>query len=370
MSMFAKATRSAAKARIALAGPSGSGKTYTGLALACAMSGRVAVVDTERGSASKYAGLNGWEFDTVTPESFSPQSLVEILSAAGSEGYGCVLVDSLSHYWMGVGGMLEQVDRLTRQSRSGNSFSSGWKDARPDERRMIDALVSYPGHVVVTMRVKTEYIIEEDQRGKKMPRKIGLKPEQREGLEYEFDVVGDLGLDNTLVVSKSRIPSLSGAVVARPGREFAESIRDWLADGVEVPGPLTYRDQVLADGVTRDDLLKLHETVAKAGLGAAVVTDADGVPVSLAALIVARGKSLAPKSVAQAAPSRIDPKGELRQKVEAALAAAGHVGAEVLPGVVSSIVGRKVGHVKELTHVEAEKVLEQLSSVEKSGEVA
>lgn len=289
---FAPATRSAAKARIALAGPSGSGKTFTGLTLACRLADRVAVVDTERGSASKYAGLNGWAFDTLAPTAFSPQSLTEILAAAAGEGYGCVLIDSLSHYWMGVDGMLEQVDRLTAQSRSHNAFSEGWKKASPDERRMVDALVSYPGHVIVTLRVKTDYVIEDDERGRKAPRKVGLKPQQREGLEYEFDIVGDLDLDNTLVVSKTRIPMLHGAVVRKPGPELAETIRDWLADGEETIGPLGYRADALDPDITVDQLRKLHDTVRGAGLLNAPVTDGDGQPMVLGDLIVARGREL------------------------------------------------------------------------------
>ncbi len=128
---FTPATKKASKARIALCGPSGSGKTYTGLALATALSDRVAVIDTERGSASKYVGLNGWQFDTVAPDKFSPLSLVETLGVAAGAGYPAVLIDSLSHYWEGTDGMLEQVDK-----RSGsNKFTSGWKVVRPRNGR-------------------------------------------------------------------------------------------------------------------------------------------------------------------------------------------------------------------------------------------
>src|SRR5690606_18286817 len=154
---------------------SGSGKTYTSLALATRLADEVAVIDTERGRASLYVGVNGWRFSTLNPQSFSPRSLTEALAVASSNGFGCVVGDSLSHYWMGVDGMLEQADR---RAKGGNSFS-GWKEVRPDERRMLDALAAFPGHVIVTLRAKTEYVIEEDSRGKKVPRKVGLKPEQR-----------------------------------------------------------------------------------------------------------------------------------------------------------------------------------------------
>lgn len=294
---FTPATRSAVKARIALAGPSGSGKTYTALTLATRLAERVAFIDTERGSASKYAGEQGWAFDTLAPTAFSPKSLIEALGVAAGAGYGCLVVDSLSHYWSGVEGMLEQVDKAAKRSGGGNSFA-GWKEARPDERRMIDALVSYPGHVIVTLRVKTEYVVETDDRGKKVPRKVGLKPEQRDGIEYEFDVIGDLDLDNTLVVSKSRIPMLHGAVIAKPGPEFAETIRDWLADGEETAGPLAYRATALDPGVTFDELAVLMNTVRGNGLTGAPVTDADGTPTVLGDLILARGKALQPKAVA------------------------------------------------------------------------
>ncbi|ASZ72945.1 ATP-binding protein [Mycobacterium phage Moonbeam] len=268
---FKPATREASYARIALSGPSGSGKTYTALALGTALADKVAVIDTERGSASKYVGLNGWQFDTVQPDSFSPLSLVELLGLAAGGEYGCVIVDSLSHYWMGVDGMLEQADR---HAVRGNTFA-GWKEVRPDERRMIDALVSYPGHVIVTMRSKTEYVIEENERGKKTPRKVGMKPEQRDGIEYEFDVVGDLDHDNTLTVVKSRIHTLAKAVVPMPGEEFAHQIRDWLSDGARVPTVAEYRKQALA-AETREELKSLYDEVSGHKLTVAPTVDRDG----------------------------------------------------------------------------------------------
>lgn len=284
---FKPATREASFARIALSGPSGAGKTYTGLALATALSDRVAVIDSERGSASKYVGLNGWQFDTVTPDSFSPLSLVDLLGVAAGAEYGCVLVDSFSHYWMGVDGMLEQADR---RAHGTNSFS-GWKEVRPEERRMIDALVAYPGHVVVTMRSKTEYVIEENERGKKAPRKVGMKPEQREGIEYEFDVVGDMDLDNTLTVVKSRIHTLAKAVIPMPGDELAVTIRDWLADGTKIPTVAEYRKQAL--GLQSGQELKaLYDEVAGNRMLGAPTVDGDGHPTLLGDLIANLARAL------------------------------------------------------------------------------
>lgn len=288
---FVPATRAATKARVALAGPSGSGKTYTGLALGCAMAetagGRLAVIDTERGKSQMYKGINGWDFDVFAPQTFAPTSLTEALGVAAGVGYPVVLLDSWSHYWSGVDGMLEQVDR---RAKGGNNFS-GWKEVRPDERRMIDAIVSAPYHVIVTLRVKTEYVIELNDRGKSVPRKIGLKPEQREGMEYEFDVIGDMDLDNLLTVSKTRIPPLHGAAIPGPGAELAATIVDWLADGEDIPGPFNFRTEALKES-TLDGLKGLYNRAKAAGLINAPVTDEDGNPTVLGDLIVARSKAL------------------------------------------------------------------------------
>lgn len=299
---FTPAKRSAAKARIALTGPSGAGKTYTALTLACALGKKVAVVDTERGRASLYVGINGWAFDVLNPHTFSPNSLTEALGAASGAGYDVVVVDSLSHYWSGVDGMQEQADK---RARNGNTFS-GWKEARPDERRMFDALASYPGHIIVTLRTKTSYVIEEQVKNGRtisVPKKVGLKPDQREGVEYEFDLIGDLDTDNALTVSKTRLPMLSGAVIEKPDASLAVTIGDWLADGEDTPGPLLYRAEALDEGATVEVLRKLHGTVTSLGLLNAPVTDANGTPTVLGALIVARGQAIGAAATNGGAPA-------------------------------------------------------------------
>lgn len=236
---FAKATKKAAKGRIALDGPSGSGKTYTALTLAATLGDSIAVIDTEHGSASKYADM--FEFDTLHLDRYGPQILTEALGAAAVAGYDVAVVDSLSHFWMGTDGMLEQVDRAAK--REGGHGMSGWKAMRPVERQMIESLLAYPGHVICTLRVKTDWVEGENARGRRQMMKVGTKAEQREGLEYEFDLVASLDLGNELTVVKSRCPALSGAIVDRPGRAFAETFKAWLDDGVQA-GP-SARDVLL-----------------------------------------------------------------------------------------------------------------------------
>lgn len=288
---FEPATKERAKARIALAGPSGSGKTWTSLVTARALGDSTALIDTERGSAAKYSGRGGFTFDTLRMHKYDPRDLVKALAAASARNYDTIIVDSLSHFWSGSDGMLEQVNNAASRGYGGNSFG-GWKEATPMERKMIDALCSYPGHVIVTMRVKTEYILEDNGRGKQVPKKVGLKPEQRAGIEYEFDVVGDMDHENTLVVSKTRCSELSGAVIRKPDATFAQTVLDWLNDGEEGDTVAKFHDEALVDGLNLDDLRKLFGRVERRGLLGAALLDPDGNPTTLGELIKARGTHL------------------------------------------------------------------------------
>ena len=224
---FKRATKKSSKLRLGLIGPAGSGKTYTALTVAERFGGRVAVIDSEYGSASKYADL--FEFDVLELKSFSPTDYVNAIKAAEQANYDILIIDSLTHAWSGKNGALELVDKATARMKSGNSFAA-WREVTPLHNQMVDAIISSKLHVIATLRSKTEYVLEEDSRGKKVPRKIGMAPIQRDGLEYEFDVVGDMNWENQLIITKTRCPELAGAVISKPDKEFAKVLKTWLGD--------------------------------------------------------------------------------------------------------------------------------------------
>lgn len=226
-SRFKAATRKQSKLRMALDGPSGSGKTFTSLEFAFAIGKRVAVIDSEHGSASKYVGEKPeWQFDVLELASYSPSEYTAAINDAGASGYEVIVVDGLSHAWEGTDGALELVDK-----KGGNRFTA-WKDVTPMHRRMIDAITMSPAHVICTMRSKTEYVLEADGNGKQVPRKVGMAPVQRPGMEYEFDIYGSLDWSHVLTLSKSRCRAVDGLIVARPSASFMEPVIVWLTSGV------------------------------------------------------------------------------------------------------------------------------------------
>lgn len=205
---FKKATRKKTKARIAIMGASGSGKTLWAIRLAAQLGKRTAVCDTENRSASLYIGEHGLDFDVVEldPEDeggYDPRRYIDAIKLAEREGYDTIVLDSLSHAWTGTGGALEMVDQ------SNNKFAA-WKDVTPIQNALMDAITHCKIHIIATLRSKTEYVLEEetDKKGRKkqVPKRIGIAPIQRAGMEYEFSIFAECDLDtHDLKVTKTRI---------------------------------------------------------------------------------------------------------------------------------------------------------------------
>lgn len=261
---FKKASKARTRARIALTGPSGCGKTYSSLLIAQGLGDRIAVIDTERGSASKYAGdpAIGVDFDVLELERHHPDDYVAAIDAAAAAGYDVLIIDSLSHAWVGREGALELVDRAVKRLGTGNSFQA-WGEVTPLHNRLVDAIIGAPLHIIATMRSKTEYVIEaveKNGRTVNVPRKIGTAPVQRSEMEYEYDIVGDLRIDHSLVITKSRCQALDGAMIELPGAELGIRIRQWLDEGYD---PL---DDWRADVDTAEAAGSLKAFIGAAGL--------------------------------------------------------------------------------------------------------
>ncbi|HEY5267532.1 MAG TPA: ATP-binding protein [Candidatus Saccharimonadales bacterium] len=229
MIQFTKATKIKSKARIALTGPSGSGKTFSALAIASGLGRKIAVIDTEHGSASKYS--KEFDFDVVELRPASPDNYIKAIKAA--KDYDVLIVDSFSHAWAGSEGILEMVDKIASTSQSKNTYFA-WGKGTEKQNELVDALLEYPGHLITTLRVKTAYEVQ-DKGGKKVPVKVGLAPIQRENISYEFDLVGELDLEHNMHVSKSRCAQLDQKVFDKPDNKFAQELLDWLNDGAEAP---------------------------------------------------------------------------------------------------------------------------------------
>lgn len=240
-----KAKRQRRPLKISLEGLSGSGKTYTALRMAFAMrragiGKRIVVADSENESAGLYDGIvsdgEKWDYEvcSIPPAKQNPDGYSDVYEYLVKEGYDLIIIDSMSHAWHGA---MEQVDAYSQRNK-GDKFG-GWAKVTPAQRRMLSLLTDSRAHLIATMRVKGEYERVEGANGKDRIKKVGMKTDQREGTEYEFDCVVRLDQENHHAqVEKVRgCTAMDGRTGNAPGPEFWKPLLDWWLTGAE-PEPV------------------------------------------------------------------------------------------------------------------------------------
>lgn len=236
---FTPATREQSRGRLLMFGPSGSGKTYTGLLVASNLvepGEPFAVIDSEHGSAAKYADEFTFHHYVMRPP-YHPEHYINAIKAAEQAGFKSLLIDSITHEWDGEGGVKEIVD--ASKSQFGGNSQAAWSIGTPLHNKFLEAILAADCHIVATARSKTEWVPGEDARGKKIFIKVGMEPKQRDTIEYEFDLAMLLDMDNNGTVTKSRVrPFPPQTLVEKPGHDFAKVYLRWLQEGTTAkPSP-------------------------------------------------------------------------------------------------------------------------------------
>lgn len=219
--------------RLSLTGGPGTGKTYTALELATALASdpsRIAVMDSERDSAKRYHVPRGpFRFKRLAMhDDLSPERYTACIEFAARSGFEVLIIDSMSHAW---DGLLDAV---------GGGGKQGWGKVRPVERRFWTALLTFPGHIIATFRVRTAYVEGErdDRQGKRQGTKVAVEAVSRKDTEYEFDIAIRLEDEGkTAIVTKSRCSAIAGETFGRLGSDFIQRIRPWLDAGVRDEAP-------------------------------------------------------------------------------------------------------------------------------------
>lgn len=224
---FQRATRKKSKLRLGVAGPAGSGKTTAALQIATGLGGRVAVLDTERGSASLYS--DRFDFDVLDLDPpYAPERFIEAIHAAEGAGYDVLILDSITHEWNGSGGCCDINEALAQARYKGNTWSA-WSETTPRHRAFLDAILQSKMHIIATMRSKTETVQSDGGRVKK----LGMKTEQRDGTDYEFSVVLELDHQTHFAIAtKDRTRLFKDPVNVTA--DVGVMLRNWLDSGAEV----------------------------------------------------------------------------------------------------------------------------------------
>jgi len=222
-----KASRKQVKLRLNISAPSGAGKTYSALLMAKGLVGswdKIAVIDTENGSASLYSNLG--DFNVIDMQSpFTPEKYTEALQACVDAGMEAIIIDSSSHEW---NCLLEENELLANAKFRGNTWSA-WSQTTPRHDRFVQSVLHCPAHVITCTRSKTETVMGEDKKVKK----VGMKDVQREGWEYELTVSLNIDRDTHCAIpSKDRTNLFEGKNPFIITEQTGIAIRQWCESGV------------------------------------------------------------------------------------------------------------------------------------------
>jgi hypothetical protein len=231
MSNLRRATRQKAKIRLGLSAVSGGGKTFSAILIAKGLSGgdlsKVAIIDTENGSADLYAHLGDYSVLPLTAP-YTPEKYITAIKECENAGMEVIIVDSITHEWDGKGGILEISNSMT-----GNSYTN-WAKITPRHQAFLDAILQSPCHMITTVRRKTDYELV-DVNGKKVPQKVGLKEVTREGFEYELTCNLELDTKHSATVSKDRTGIFDANIPFMPSEDTGRMILEWCNSGVILP---------------------------------------------------------------------------------------------------------------------------------------
>lgn len=233
------AERKQAKLRIGVSAPSGAGKTMSSLLIARGLSddwSKVALIDTENGSGELYSHMG--KYSVITLEApFTPERYIEAIELCQNAGMQAIVVDSVSHEWDGKGGCLQANETLANAKFRGNTWAA-WSETTPRHQAFLQAILTSPCHIVTTARSKTDMIMTEDKKIKK----VGMKDIQREGFEYEMTVQFNLDRDSHMAnVSKDRTELFEGHDPFIITEETGEKLKDWGESGKDVRAELVAR---------------------------------------------------------------------------------------------------------------------------------
>lgn len=225
--MLRQATRTKAKIRLGLSAVSGGGKTYSAILIAKGLSkgdlSKVAIIDTENGSADLYAHMGNYNVLTLNAP-FSPERYIDAIKTCEDAGMNVIIIDSITHEWDGKGGCLQIQEQL------GGKYQD-WAKVTPRHQAFIDAILQSKCHMITTVRRKQDYEMTKDAGGKMKVEKAGLKEVTREGFEYELTANIELDIRHNATALKDRTGLFMDQPQFIPSEETGKKLLEWCESG-------------------------------------------------------------------------------------------------------------------------------------------
>ncbi len=263
---FRPARRSEAKPLIGLYSESGCGKTLSSLLLAKGFVGdmtKVGMIETESGRGEVFADdpiVGGYQVISMRDD-FSPKNYGGAIEYANHTEIKALIIDSASHEWEGVGGVLGMAAKNQAEGKKGPLV---WQQPKIDHQRefMLRLMQTPIPLVVVCMRAK--YPMKETiNNGKKeWSRSTELEPKQSEDILFEMMVHAWIDREHKLHPTKYTRDALKEIfiegqmITVETGNRLAE----WAKGGVKketptIPLAEQLETKITESGINRSLLL-------------------------------------------------------------------------------------------------------------------
>jgi hypothetical protein len=239
-----KAVRSSAPPLIGLLGESGSGKTYSALSLAKGIAGpngRRLLIDTENGRGELFADdptIGGYDVLPLEPP-FTSRRYFEAHQAGEKAGYDVIVIDSMSHEWEGLGGVLDQAGE--NEERTGKRGLHCWNEPKREHNRMVLAMMRSRALTIVCLRGKYKSRQVGTGKNAQVVKDDALTAIQSEGFIFELTCSFALDREHKLSTVKAGTPALRACFPAdgtRPLRaEDGVALAKWIREGTAAPKP-------------------------------------------------------------------------------------------------------------------------------------
>lgn len=241
--------------KMLLYGPTHSGKTFGALRLAVGMVmetrqcveadayQHILMIDTEYRRGTLYSRMGPYKYVSIDAPYETEKLVAEITHVNADPMIDVVIIDSITHFWVKAGGILEQ--KTLKDAEGGNTYTN-WNIYSAKFNKALDTVLSSPKMIITTARAKTDRALVVNEKGKQAPVTYGLKPEIRDDVDYEFDIVFNIDkLTHTLLTDKGlpdmeltyplatpelggyflKLASADATVPARTIENFVESVR-------------------------------------------------------------------------------------------------------------------------------------------------
>lgn len=246
---FKKAVREKIWLKILLSSPSGGGKSYSALRLAKGIAekcdSRIAYIGTE-GSRDLYYS-NEFDYDLIQlDDPFTIDKYIEAINAAINSDYKVLVIDSMSAEWVWLNDVHDKMP--------GNSFQN-WTKLKPQHQTFIDKILLSPIHIICTARGKDEWVLEENERGKKVPKLVGVGSQQDKNIQYNYTITFTLDQDtHVATATKDNTHVFKNKYDVLTEKDGA-ALYDW-ANSSDIPATVKEPPKYEAPSVSAEDELK------------------------------------------------------------------------------------------------------------------